>query len=126
VRRNTRRLVVLLGLIVLGLLALGALPSYLGTGDPYYLTATATDEAGTTVNVTDLPDHRYPYLTEALETGRSEGYQTGPWGVKEQFTHTPFDELDALATRNPDARVDERTVLVEYKGQRYRVAVERS
>lgn len=125
-RRNTRRLVVVLAVVVLGLLALGALPSYLGTGDPYYLTATTTDESGPTVNATDLPEHRYPYLTEALATGRSEGYQTGQWGFKEQFTHTPFDELDALATRNPDARLGERAVLVEYKGQRYRVAIERA
>lgn len=126
VRRNTRRLVVVLALVGLGLLALGALPSYLGSGDPYYLTATETDESGTAVNATGLPEHRYPYLTEALATGRSEGYQTGQWGLKEQFTHTPYDELDALATREPDARVGEQAVLVEYQGQRYRVEVEQA
>lgn len=114
---------VVLALVMLGLLALGALPSYLGTGEPYHLTATETEESGPAVNVTDLPEHRYPYLTQALETGRSEGYQTGQWGLKEQFTHTPYDELDALATRNPDARVGENAVLVEYEGQRYRVEV---
>lgn len=125
-RRNTRLLVVLLALIVLGLLALGALPSYLGTGDPYYLTATQTGETGPAVNATDLPEHRYPYLTEALATGRSEGYQTGRWGFKETFTHTPFDEINALATREPDARLGEQAVLVEYEGERYRIEVERA
>lgn len=125
-RKNTRRLVVVLALVVLGLLALGALPSYLGTGAPYYLTATETNESGPAVNATDLPEHRYPYLTEALATGRSEGYRTGRWGFKETFTHTPFDEIDALAAREPDARVDEQAVLVEYKGERYRIAVERA
>jgi hypothetical protein len=123
VRKNTRRLVVVLALVMLGLLALGALPSYLGSGEPYYLTATETEETGPTVNVTDLPEHRYPYLTEALETGQSEGYQTGRWGLKEQFTHTPYDEIDALATRNPDARLGENAVLVEHDGKQYRVEV---
>lgn len=125
-RRNTRRLLIVLGVVVLGLLALGALPSYLGTGDPYYLTATETNESGPAVNVTDLPEHRYPYLTEALATGRSEGYQTGRWGFKGSFTHTPFDEIDAIAAREPDSRLDERAVLVEYKRKHYRIAVERA
>lgn len=116
----------MLALIVLGLLALGALPSYLGTGEPYYMTATSTDAEEPAVNATDLPEHRYPYATEALESGRSEGYQTGPWGLKESFTHTPFDEIDALIARNRDAQLGERAVLVEYKGERYRLAVERA
>lgn len=111
---------------MLGLLALGALPSYLGTGEPSYLTATETEESGLAVNVTDLPDHRYPYLFEALETGRSEGYQAGQWGLKEQFTHTPYDELSALATRNPEARLGGDAVAVEYEGQHYRIAVVQS
>lgn len=125
-RQNTRRFVVVLALVMLGLLALGALPSYLGTGEPSYLTATETEESGLAVNATDLPDHRYPYLFEALKTGQSEGYQSGQWGLKEQFTHTPYDELDALATRNPDARVSGDAVVVEYEGQRYRIAVVQS
>ena len=124
-RKNTRRLVVVLALIGVGLLALGAVPSYLGSGDPYYLTATQTNASGPAVNATELPEHRYPYTTEALETGRSEGYQTGRWGIKEQFTHSPFDELGALATQNPDARLSDNAVLVEYKGEHYRIAVER-
>lgn len=128
VRQNTRRFVVVLALVALGLLALGALPSYLGTGEPAYLTATQTEAeaSGLAVNVTDLPDHRYPYLFEALETGQSEGYQSGRWGLKEEFTHTPYDELDALATRNPDARLGGDAVLVEYEGQRYRIEVVQS
>jgi hypothetical protein len=124
VRQITRRVLAVFVLVALGLLALGALPSYLGSGDPYYLTATPTDAAGPTVNVTDVSERRYPYLTTALTTseGRSAGYRRGPVGFKEAFTHSPFDEVDALVTRAPDARTD-GGILVEYKGQRYRVEV---
>ncbi|MFB6095958.1 MAG: hypothetical protein ABEJ74_01045 [Haloferacaceae archaeon] len=122
-RRITRRLLVLLLLVVVGLLALGALPSYLGSGDPYYLTATPTDASGPAVNVTGLPADRYPYTTGALADGRSAAYRTGPWGLKEAFTHSPFDELSSLAMREPDARLGERSVLVEYEGERFRLEV---
>ncbi|WP_224267850.1 hypothetical protein [Haloprofundus salinisoli] len=122
-RPITRRVLAFIVLLSLGLLALGALPSYLGTGDPYYLTAEETDAAGSAVNVTDFSAQRYPYLATALEAGRSEGYQRGPFGLKESFTHSPFDERDALTTQNPDAERDGR-VLVEYDGTRYWVAVE--
>jgi hypothetical protein len=126
VRQITRRVLAALVLVVLGLLALGALPSYLGAGEPYYLTATPTDAAGQAVNVTDVSERRYPYLTTALTSpdGRSAGYRRGPVGFKEAFTHSPFDEVDALATRAPEARTD-GGMLVEYKGQRYRVEVTR-
>ncbi|WP_224448456.1 hypothetical protein [Haloprofundus salilacus] len=122
-RPITRRVLALLVLLSLGLLALGALPSYLGTGDPYYLTVEETSASGPAVNVTAFSAQQYPYLSTALEEGRSEGYQRGQFGLKEPFTHSPFDERDALATRRPDAERDGR-VLVEYDGTRYWVAVE--
>ncbi|WP_224333612.1 hypothetical protein [Haloprofundus halobius] len=123
-RPITRRVLALLALLSVGLLALGALPSYLGTGDPYSLTAEETTASGPAVNVTEFSAQQYPYLATALEEGRSEGYQKGPLGLKESFTHSPFDERDALATRQPDAERDDR-VLVEYEGTRYWVTVER-
>ncbi|MFB6107923.1 MAG: hypothetical protein ABEJ82_03655 [Haloplanus sp.] len=123
-RPTTRRVLALLALVVVGLLALGALPSALGSGAPYYMTATPTDATGPAVNVTDLPARRYPYLTAALEDGRSPPYQTGAHGLKEPFTHSPFDERDALLTRNPDAAVDGGVLVVD-GGRRYRVAVVR-
>ncbi|KTG08815.1 hypothetical protein AUR64_13425 [Haloprofundus marisrubri] len=122
-RPITRRVLALLALLCVGLLALGALPSYLGTGDPYYLTAEETDASGPAVNVTQFSAQQYPYLATALEEGRSDGYQRGQFGLKESFTHSPFDERDALATRQPDAERENR-VLVEYDGTRYWVAVE--
>ncbi|SFK59387.1 hypothetical protein SAMN04487950_0081 [Halogranum rubrum] len=129
-RRVTRNFLVGVGLVVVALLALGALPSYLGTGDPYYLTAettNVTDSANSTVEAVDVSNvsaRRYPYLLGALEDGQSDGYQKGPFGLKTAFTHSPFDEYDSLVVQNPDARVDdEDAVLVEYKGQRYRVRV---
>lgn len=127
-RRVTRNFLIGLGIVVVALLALGALPSYLGTGDPYYLTAEATNETAESteaLNVTDFSARRYPYLAQALEDGRSEGYQRGPFGLKGAFTHSPFDEYDSLVVQNRDAQVD-GAVLVEYKGQRYRVEVTQS
>lgn len=125
-RRVTRNFLIGLGIVIVALLALGALPSYLGTGDPYYLTAESvneTDESAAAVDVSNFSARRYPYLVGALEDGRSEGYQKGPFGLKGAFTHSPFDEFDALVVQNPDARVGEDAVLVEYNGQRYRVTV---
>jgi hypothetical protein len=131
VRRITRNFLLGLGVIAVLLLALGAVPSYLGSGDPYYLTAepVTTDEAGElnetrTVNMTDYSERRYPYLTSALasDDGRSEGYREGAFGLKESFSHSPFDEFDALVARNPDARSDD-SVLVAVDGDYYRVRV---
>ena len=115
----------MVGLVVVAaaLLALGALPQFLASGDAYHLTATATESAGPAVNVTDLSDRRYPYLTAALDSGRSPGYRRGPVGFKEAFTHSPFDEVDALAARDPTARVGDGAVLVVDDGERYRVEV---
>lgn len=123
-RPITRRVLVGFALVCLGLLALGALPSFLGTGDPYYLTATPTEADGPAVNATNLTERRYPYLTTAVETGRSEPYRRGPVGLKEAFTHSPFDEHEGLAARNPDARRDDG-ILVQVGDQRYLVTVTR-
>jgi hypothetical protein len=125
-RRVTRNLLAVIALVVVALLALGALPSYLGSGDPYYLTAEPIETDATAVDVNNVTDRRYPYLTGALtsDDGRSPGYQTGPYGVKESFTHTPFDEVDALAQRAPEAAT-ETGVRVRYDGATYHVEVVR-
>jgi hypothetical protein len=124
VRPITRRALVGFAVLSVGLLALGALPSFLGTGEPYYLTATPTDDDGPAVNATGLSERRYPYLTEALASGRSASYRTGPIGLKEAFTHSPFDEREGLIVRDPDARRDGGVVVVA-DGDRYLVAVSR-
>jgi len=124
VRPITRRALAGFAVVCLGLLALGALPTYLGAGEPYYLTATPTTAEGPAVNATGLTERRYPYLTTAIESGRSEPYRRGPLGLKEVFTHSPFDEREGLAARNPDARRD-GAVLVQVDDERYLVAVSR-
>jgi len=115
------------------LLALGALPSYLGTGEPVYLVATPDDgtysvENGTAVNGSQLSPRRYPYATAALENatatepGRSDSYRRGPVGFKGAFTHSPFDELDALRQQH-EAATDGDSVVVRHDGTFYRLAV---
>lgn len=128
-RRVTRNTVVAILLVIVLLLALGALPGLLKAGDPYYVTAERTnasalpaDAAASAVNATALSERRYPYTTEALRTGRSDPYWKGPWGLKETFNHSPFDELDALRGRNPGATLD-GAVIVSDNGTLYRLAV---
>jgi hypothetical protein len=125
VRPLTRRAVLGFVVVVLALLALGALPSLLGTGDPYHLAATPTDADGPAVNVTGLSERRYPYLTEAIDSGRSDAYRRGPVGLKETFSHSPFDERQGLVARNPDARRDGAVVVVD-GGDRYLIEVVRA
>ncbi|MBX0322862.1 hypothetical protein EGH21_07440 [Halomicroarcula sp. F13] len=135
-RTVTRNFVIGVAVVVVLLLALGALPSYLKSGDPYYLTATAenasaVDANGSAVNASALSAQRYPYTTAALANatangsdgaGRSDPYWRGPVGLKGAFTHSPFDELDALRQRVPEA-ADDETVLVRHDGTLYRLAV---
>ncbi|ELZ38371.1 hypothetical protein C471_10435 [Halorubrum saccharovorum DSM 1137] len=123
-RRVTRNLLIAIALVVVALLALGALPSYLGSGDPYYLTAEPIETNETAADVNNVSDRRYPFLTSAIasDDGRSEGYQTGPYGVKEWFTHTPFDEVDALTQQVPGAASGDG-VRVRRGGQAYYVEV---
>lgn len=123
-RRVTR---IVLGCILAGtvlLLALGALPSYLGSGAPHYLVATPVDD-GPALDVADLPERRYPYLFGALEAadGWSDPYYRGPYGLKESFTHSPFDEFDALRGMAPANATQKDTVYVSYQDQRYRMEV---
>ena len=110
--------------VVVALLALGALPQYLAAGDPYHLTATPAGD-GPALNVTDFSHRQYPYLFEALSSadGRSSAYRRGPWGLKEAFTNSPFDELRSLREFAPPGGVTEDAAFVRYEGTRYRVSV---
>ena len=130
VTRNT-----LLGIIavVVLLLALGALPGLLKSGDPYYAVATPTDGAysvdnGTAINWSTQSERRFPYTSAALAdaspstAGKSEPYWRGPVGLKGAFTHSPFDERDALRQQYEGAVVDEG-VVVRHNGTFYHVAV---
>jgi hypothetical protein len=144
VRQITRRAVAALALVVVGLLALGAVPSYLGSGPAYHLTVTPVDAAvgadadpgadgdATTpaaVNVSAVSPRRYPYLTEAFRApdNRSSGYQRGRFGLKESFSHSPFDELEGLRARQPNATVaDGEGVRIVRDGRPYVVRVVRA
>ncbi|WP_181685995.1 hypothetical protein [Halorhabdus salina] len=126
-RRRTRiAALVILGIVVF-LLALGALPSLIKSGDPYYVTATPVEQHSA-VNATALDERRYPYMSTALsaasddEPGRSERYWKGYVGFKEAFTHSPFDEIDALRQRNPDAN-DGDGVYVRDGDRYYRLTI---
>jgi hypothetical protein len=129
-RRVTRNAVVLMLVVLVGLLALGALPGLLKSGDPYYLTAESVNASDANVsgasaaaiNGTALSERRFPYTTEALRNGTAEPYWKGPWGVKETFTHSPFDEMSALSGQNATAATDDG-LLVRDNGTLYRVAI---
>jgi hypothetical protein len=125
-RRRTRN-VVLAVLAILGLLlALGAVPGLLRSGDPYYLTATPQEGSGpgenlTAINVTGMSEARYPYATAALAAatdgpGRAEAYWRGPIGIKEAFTHSPFDELTALRQQNATAATEAGVYVYDERG----------
>jgi hypothetical protein len=123
-----RYLLVLVGL-VLAMLALGALPSLLQSGDPYRVTATevANDSVpadAATYDATNVSDRQYPYLVDAIEDGASTNYFEGPFGVKEAFSHSPFDEFGAIETRVPRA-VDDDVAYVTYNGTVYRLEIVR-
>ena len=130
-RQITRRVTIAILVAIVLLLALGALPGYLKSGDPYYVTATATDDR-TAVPADALAPNRYPYTTAALAnatgngtenaTGRSGPYWKGPVGIKGAFTHSPFDEIDAIGQRNRSATTDS-AVFVRTNGTVYRLEV---
>ena len=116
VTRNA--LLVIAGLLVV-LLALGALPGLIKTGDPYYVEATVAAGPGPAVETGELSERRFPYTFGALsavESGadpaRSEPYYTGVVGLKGAFTHTPFAEFEEFETRNPETveRTDDSPV----------------
>ncbi len=121
-----RNALLAVGLVVVLLLALGAVPSYLGSGDYYYLEVTETDDDGTAVDVEELSEQRYPYLNGALaaDDGRSDGYQRALGEFKDTFTHTPFDEFDSLQQLEPDAaRDDGDRVIIAVDGDRYSLTI---
>jgi hypothetical protein len=133
-RQITRRVTIAILVAIALLLALGALPGYLKSGDPYYVTATETDNR-TAVPADALAPNRYPYTTAALAnatgaagngtenaTGRSGPYWKGPIGLKGAFTHSPFDEFDAVGQRNTSAAT-ETAVFVRDNGTVYRLEV---
>ena len=121
-RRVTRNFVLGLLVVLVALLALGALPGLLASGDPYFVTAERVDpgENRTTVDATNLSEQRFPYVTRALEEGRSGSYYDGPVGLKEAFSHSPFDELNELEARN-GAAVENRTAFVTRGNETYRL-----
>lgn len=130
-RPITRRVTIAILVVLALLLALGALPSYLKSGDPYYVTATPAPGNHTAVDMTNVSERRYEYTIGALRdaagngtnaTGQSAPYWKGPVGFKESFTNSPFDEMDALAIRNASAAEGD-TVYVTYNGTLYRLAV---
>jgi hypothetical protein len=137
-RTVTRNLVLVLLAVVVALLALGALPGYLGSGDPYYVEATTADGGGPAVVAEDLSERRFPYAFGALsaardgeQPARSEAYYEGPVGFKEAFTHTPFDEFGEFESRNREAveRGGDSPVgdvaHLTYEGTRYRLEIVR-
>lgn len=119
----------LLALVVV-LLALGALPSLLASGAPYYLTAEPTATAGPAYNLTaegtdDLTRRRFQFFFSAVDApdNRSKPYRRGPVGLKESFTHSPFDELDSFREFAPASATTDDGVFVAFEGRRYRVRV---
>ncbi|QLG28092.1 hypothetical protein HUG10_11240 [Halorarum halophilum] len=116
-------LLLLVGVVV-ALLALGALPQFLAAGDPYYLAANEADD-GPALDVGNFSQQQYPYLFEALasDDGRSSAYRRGPWGLKEAFTNSPFDELQSLREFAPAGATTEDAAFVTYEGTRYRIEV---
>lgn len=137
-RTITRNVIIALLVVIVLLLALGALPSYLATGDPYYVEATAIDEPGPAIDADNLSERRFPYTFEALgaveagdDPARSEAYYTGPGSFKEAFTHTPFDEFSEFEGRNETSVERSATspvgdvAYVERDGQRYRLEIVR-
>ena len=146
-RPVTRNLVLGIVAVLVLLLALGALPGLLTSGDPYYVTATVVGGSATATNASGAPEgsvntdattealdatelsaRSYPYTTAALAnastnaSGRSRPYWKGPVGFKEAFTHSPFDEVRALGQLYPNASV-EGGMRVTQNGTLYRVAV---
>jgi len=136
VRRITRNAILVILAVIALLLALGALPSLLKSGDPYYVVATTADAPAETVNATNLSEQRYRYTTSAVaaaasnanDTGRSAPYWRGPFGFKEGFTHSPFDEFDALTRDYPNATAagDDTRVYAALNGTTYRLDITRA
>lgn len=134
-RGMRQRYLLILVAVVVGLLALGALPSLLQSGAPYQVTAdpvgsngsvASTDEVTVddVFDASNVTDRRFPYIVGAIEAGRSDPYYEGPLGVKEAFSHSPFDEFGAIETREPSAVAD-GVAYVRYDGTVYRLEIVR-
>lgn len=121
-RRAKRLALLAIGLSVLLLLALGALPQYLGGGETVVMTASEIEEDRPAVDADEIDEGRYPYMSGALETGESEPYENDRFGIKEWFTHTPYDEVGAVEQLNGDA-VEDGAAYVERDGTLYRVEI---
>ncbi|MEF8883409.1 MAG: hypothetical protein V5A34_12905 [Halapricum sp.] len=126
-RRITRNFLLGVLVVVVLLLGLGALPSLLKSGDPYYVTATEVDIDHPAVDAGNLSERRFEYTVAALADandgpGYSEPYWKGPIGIKGAFTHSPFDELESLQARYPNA-TDESAVYVRENVTLYRLNV---
>jgi hypothetical protein len=123
-RTITRNVLIALVVIVILLIALGALPGLLKSGDPFYVSATPVAAGDVGENLTDaidaanLSERRHEYTTAALAdaeaangTGYSAPYWNGPVGIKGAFTHSPFDELSSLGVQYPNATDGERALV---------------
>jgi hypothetical protein len=123
-RARTRNFIIAILVVLVALLALGALPGLLKSGDPYFVTvepqgaynATNGTIAGTNQTAIDagnLSEQRYPFTTGAVgaagpnSSGQSDPYWKGPFGFKESFTHSVFDERESLTRQNAPAVTDE-------------------
>ena len=127
-RPVTRRATAIVIAVVVGLLALGAVPSLLGGGPTYQLTVETVDEGPAyELNASDdLSQRQFEYFFSALDRdGASKPYQRGPFGLKESFTHSPFDELDTFRTFAPENATSDDAVFVRFETTRYRVEVTR-
>jgi hypothetical protein len=116
-RRVTRNAVLAVLAVIAVALALGAVPSLLGSGDPYYLRATPMNgsdapEGIEPANASALFEESYPYTFGAIadagpDGGRSDPYRMGRFGLKGAFTHSPFDEMRAYEAQYPVAVRDD-------------------
>jgi len=129
VRRITRNVTLGLLVVVVLLLALGALPSLLQSGDPYYAEATAAEAPDGVVPIdgANLSEQRFPYTYGAVSaadggTARSTAYYRGPFGIKETFTHSVFDERDVFRQRYA-SNMSGDAVFVTVENVTYRVTV---
>lgn len=115
------------------LVAMGALPGLLKSGDPYYVEAAPTEEDDRpAIAIENVSEARYPYTTAAVadasptDRGLSEPYWQGPVGIKGAFTHSPFDEREAFGNLNASVdgqALDGSAAYVRSNGTVYRVAV---
>ena len=128
-RRITRNVTLAVLVVAVLLLALGALPSFLQSGDPYYAEATAADPPAsvTPVDGGNISAQRFPYTYAAVSaadggTARSKAYYEGPFGLKEPFTHSVFDERDVFRQRYASS-VSDGAVYVRFENVTYRVTV---